>query len=202
VRELLKELLRHATAGEPMGGLRWTHKTTRNLAAALVRRGVPVGHVTAAFAVRAIRLWWLRVGRRRYPRVSRLAIEADSGGANGNRCWAWKVGLQDLADEFGLTITVGHYPAGTSKWNPLEHRMFNLISANWAGEPLTSYEVMLKYIRTTRSSTGFRCRAALDTRFYPTKVKVSEEAKATVRLSRHAVLPKWNYTIRSRKRNG
>ena len=159
-------------------------------------------HQTAAFAVRAIRSWWLRVGRRQYPGASRLAIEADSGGANGNRCWAWKVGLQDLADEFGLTITVGHYPAGASKWNPIEHRMFNLISANWAGEPLTSYEVMLKHIRTTRSSTGFRCRASLDTRFYPTKVKVSEEAKASVRLLRHTVLPKWNYTIRPRNPNG
>jgi hypothetical protein len=310
----LEELLRDATAGDPMGGLRWTHKTTRNLAAALVRRGVQVGHVTvarllraqkyslrsnrkrlggkkdpyrdrqfrllgrrrrrfqrqgwpiisvdtkkkemvgnfknsgrswrckdrdvldhdfptlargraypygifdencnagyvvigtthqtAAFAVRAIRSWWLKVGRRRYPGVSQLAIEADGGGANGNRCWAWKVGLQDLAEEFGLTITVGHYPAGTSKWNPIEHRMFSLISANWAGEPLTSYEVMLKYIRTTRSSTGFRCRASLDTKFYPTKVKVSEETKASVRLACHNDLPKWNYTIRPRKQNG
>jgi hypothetical protein len=80
--------------------------------------------------------------------------------------------------------------------------MFNLISANWAGEPLTSYEVMLKYIRTTRSSTGFRCQASLDTRFYATKVKVSEEAKTTVRMSRHTILPKWNYTIRPRKGNG
>ena len=112
------------------------------------------------------------------------------------------MGLQELADEFRLTITVGHYPAGASKWNPIEHRMFNLISANWAGEPLTSYEVMLKNIRTTRSSTGFRCRASLDTKLYPTKVKVSDEAKATVRLLRHTVLPKWNYTICPRKRNG
>lgn len=135
-------------------------------------------HQTAAFAVRAIRSWWLQVGQRWCPSASRLAIEADSGGANGYRCWAWKVGLQDLADEFGLTITVGHYPSGASKWNPIEHRMFSLISANWAGEPLTSYEVMLNHIRATRSSTGFRCREALDTRFYPLKVKVSDEAKA------------------------
>jgi hypothetical protein len=314
VRTLLKELLRDATAGDPMGGLRWTHKTTRNLAAALRQRGVQVGHVTvarllraeryslrsnrkrlggkknedrdrqfrllgrrrrrfqrqdwpaisvdtkkkelvgnfknggrawrcedrdvldhdfpslargraypygiydenrntgyvvigtthqtAAFAVRAIRSWWLDVGRHRYPGASRLAIEADSGGANGNRSWAWKTGLQGLADEFGLTITVGHYPSGASKWNPIEHRMFNLISANWAGEPLTSYELMLKHIRTTRSSTGFRCRASLDLRFYPTKVKVAEEAKLSMRLSRHTVLPKWNYTIHPRIRNG
>ena len=80
--------------------------------------------------------------------------------------------------------------------------MFSLISANWAGEPLTTYEVMLNHIRTTQSSTGFRCRATLDTRYYPTKLKVSEEAKLGVRLSQHNVLPKWNYTIRPRRRNG
>jgi hypothetical protein len=80
--------------------------------------------------------------------------------------------------------------------------MFNLISANWAGEPLTSYELMLKYIRTTRSSTGFHCRAVLDLRFYPTKVQVSDEAKSRVRLSRHTVLPKRNYTIRPRNTTG
>ena len=41
-----------------------------------------------------------------------------------------------------------HYPPGASKWNPIDHRMFSLISANWAGEPLVSYETMLNYIRT------------------------------------------------------
>jgi hypothetical protein len=73
--------------------------------------------------------------------------------------------------------------------------MFSLISENWAGEPLVSYEVMLKYIRTTRSATGFHCRACLDRREYPTKVKVSKEQKEGVRLRRRKVLPKWNYTI-------
>ena len=135
-------------------------------------------------------------GRRRYPGVTRLAIEADCGGANNPRTWVWRAALQRLADKLGLTITVGHFPQGASKWNLIEHRMFNLISANWAGEPLVSYEVVLKYIRGTRSSPGFHCRAALDKHFYPTKVKVTDEEKATVRMTRHRVLPKWNYTIR------
>ena len=78
--------------------------------------------------------------------------------------------------------------------------MFNLISANWAGEPLVSYEIVLKFIRSTRSTTGFRCRACLDRTVYATKIKVSKEERATVKLSHHAVLPKWNYTIRPRCR--
>lgn len=99
------------------------------------------------------------------------------------------MGLQDLADKFGLTVTVGHHPAGASKWNPIEHRMFNLISGNGADEPLTSYEVILKHIRTTRSAPGFRCRASLDPRFYATRVKISEQANVRVGLSHHTVLP-------------
>ncbi len=160
---------------------------------------VGISHETCGFEVRAIRSWWMSVGRHKYPGVDRLAIECDCGGGNDPRRWAWRVGLQGLADEFGLTITVGHFPPGASKWNLIEHRMFNLISANWAGEPLISYEVILKYIRSTRSTTGFRCRATIDKRFYPTKVKVTEEEKANVRVTRHPVLPQWNYTIRPQK---
>ncbi len=97
---------------------------------------VGISHETAAFAIAAIRLWWLDVGRHAYPGCDALLIEADSGGANGNRCWLWKVGLQALADEFDLTITVTHYPTAASKWNPIEHRLFSQISDNWAGQPL------------------------------------------------------------------
>ena len=64
MRELLKELLRDATAGSPMGGLRWTHKTTRKLAAALRRRGVQASHVTVARLLRAQR-YSLRSNRKR-----------------------------------------------------------------------------------------------------------------------------------------
>ena len=124
-----------------------------------------------------------------------MLIEADGGGANDARKWEWKVALQGLADEFGLIITVTHYPPGVSKWNPIDHRMFSLISANWSGEPLVSYETILGYIRRTRSSEGFHCRARLDPTDYPGGYKVTPEAKVRVRLKPRSVLPKSNYTI-------
>ena len=99
---------------------------------------VGTSHETPEFAVAAIRRWWLVVGRRRYPQARRLLIQADGGGANGSRRGAWKVALPHLADEFDRIITVTHDPPGASKWNPIEHRMFRLISADWAGEPLVS----------------------------------------------------------------
>jgi hypothetical protein len=90
---------------------------------------------------------------------------------------------------------VAHLPPGASKWNRIEQRMFSLISANWAGKPLVSYEAVLNFIRTTTSDTGFRFRAVLDTTQYPPRVKATDEEKQSVRLKRHKRLPQWNYTI-------
>lgn len=150
---------------------------------------------TANFAIRSLRTWWQQEGKKNYPSATRLVIEADCGGANNPRTWLWRTRLQQLADSTGLTITVGHFPPGASKWNLIEHRMFNLISANWSGEPLVSYEVVLKYIRSTRTATGFRCRATLDTKPYQTKIKATQAEKDSIRLRRHTVLPNWNYTV-------
>jgi len=121
---------------------------------------VGTSHNTAAFAVAAIASWWRVVGLKAYPEATRLLIEADAGSSNGKGSRLWKVELQAFADATGLTITVTHYPTGASKWNPVEHRLFSRISANWAGHPLDSYETILKHLRTTRSETGFRCRRA------------------------------------------
>lgn len=151
-------------------------------------------HETPTFAVSAIRRWWLQVGRRRYRNGNHLLIEVDSGGANDHRKWEWKLALQDLADKLGLIIAVTHYPPGASKWNPIDHRMFSLISANWAGEPLASYETMLKYIRTTHSEKGFHCRACLDRKAY-TAQRPTKEQKQKVRMKRRRVFPQWNYII-------
>ena len=157
---------------------------------------VGTSHETPAFAIAAVRVWWLQVGQHRYRRKHELLIQADGGGANGHRCWLWKWGLQQLADEFQMTITVTHYPTGASKWNPIEHRLFSRISANWAGQPLLSYETVLKFIRTTKTVTGLGCQALLDRTAYKTGVKVTAEQKGQINLQPHRILPKYNYTIR------
>ena len=156
---------------------------------------VGTSHDTPAFAIAAIRTWWLKMGQIVYPGQKHLLIAADCGGSNGNRSRALKMGLQNLADEFELIITVTHYPTGASKWNPIEHRMFNLISANWAGKPLYSYQTILNYIRTTTSSTGFCCQAEVDTAVYETGVKISNQAFARLHLRPHKRFPYWNYTL-------
>jgi hypothetical protein len=92
-----------------------------------------ISHNMPIFTVAAIRRWWLEVGRRCYPQAGDLLIQVDSGGPTNHRKWGGKVALQGLADEFGLVITVTHYPPGASKWKPIEHRLFGPVNENWAG---------------------------------------------------------------------
>lgn len=157
---------------------------------------IGTSHETAEFAVAAIRAWWLEVGRVQYPSQHELLIEADGGGANNSRSWLWKVRLQALADECDLTITVTHYPPGASKWNPIEHRLFSYITHNWAGQPLLSYETLMKFINTTQSDTGLACCARLDTTSYDTAHKISLTEQTHINLHCHRIFPQWNYTIR------
>ncbi len=157
---------------------------------------------TPAFVIAAIRSWWRGSGRRVYAQQRQLLIEADCGGGNGNRRWLWKFGLQQVADEFDLHLTVTHLPTGASKWNPVEHRMFCFISQNWAGQPLVSHETAMKFIRTTKTESGFRCRAWLDNSDYATGRKITPEQKAQIKLKPHRVLPKWNYTIEPHAKSG
>jgi len=161
---------------------------------------VGVSHETAEFVIAAIRRWWLEIGCIRYKGCCQWLIQADSGGANACDSWLWKVGLQTLADEFQVAITVTHYPAGASKWNLVEHRLFSIVSQNWAGQPLVSYETMLKFIRSSKTKTGFRCLAHFDRRKYQTKRKVSPDEKANLKLHLHRLFPEWNYTIKPHAR--
>jgi hypothetical protein len=156
---------------------------------------VGIDHDTATFAVESIRRWWLGAGQARYPHTHRLLITADGGGSNGTRLRLWKYELQQLATETGLTITVCHYPPGTSKWNKIEHRLFSFITQNWRGRPLVSYAVILSLITATTTATGLTVESVLDTNHYPTGRTPTDAEMAAVHLERHSFHGDWNYTI-------
>jgi len=156
---------------------------------------VGIDHDTAQFAVNSIRRWWYQMGQDRFPRARRLLITADGGGSNSHRSRLWKVSLQELADELGVPLFVCHFPPGTSKWNKIEHRLFSFITKNWRARPLESLEVIVNLIANTTTRTGLTVKAALDTNAYPTKIKVTDEQLARVRLKRHDFHGEWNYTV-------
>src|SRR5712691_1446237 len=160
---------------------------------------VGTDHDTAAFAAASIRGWWRAEGRRLYPSAREIVITADSGGSNGPRLRLWKWELQRFANETGLTLSVCHFPPGTSKWNKVEHRLFSFISSNWRGEPLRDYETIVKLIARTTTATGLKVVCRLDRRKYATGREVSDAEMETVRLERNRFHGDWNYLIKPRR---
>jgi hypothetical protein len=162
--------------------------------------GVGLSADTPEFAVDVIVWWWQHFGRELYPDVPELLILADAGGSNGYRPRRWKQQLQvKVADALGLTVTVCHYPTGASKWNPIEHRLFSQISRSWAGTPLTSYDVVLDGLRSTKTRTGLRVEATLFDTLYEKGLSVTDAEMKLLMIEKHDTCPNWNYTIRPRK---
>jgi len=156
---------------------------------------VGTDHDTAEFAVATIRHWWKSMGKTLYPDSKKLLITADGGGSNGHRLRLWKIELQRLSSEINCSITVCHFPPGTSKWNKIEHKLFSFITKNWRGKPLVSHEVIVNLIAATSTSTGLHVHAELDTAKYQTGKKVTDKELSLVNLERHEFHGDWNYTI-------
>jgi Rhodopirellula transposase DDE domain len=200
-------------------GLRWqrratvvnTHDFPKDATAKVVPYGIydvvhNLGYVyvgiaaaTPEFAVDAIVYWWQRLDRPVFPQQTKLLILCDAGGNNGYRLRNWKRQLQTaLVDRFGIEVMVCHYPTGTSKWNPVEHRLFSFISKNWAGYPLRSLPILLAVIRGTTTTKGLKVKARLLKKKYRKQVKVSDREMATLNIEHRPFCPHWNYIIKPR----
>jgi len=136
-----------------------------------------VGHSadTPTFAVDNLAHWYRHELPQRFPAATHLLLEADDGGSNASRSRVFKQQMQALiADVFRLTVTIYHYPSCTSKWNPIEHRVFSEISKTWQGCPLRSFSVLLDLLRQPKTHIGLTVQAHLVTQLYKTGVKVAD----------------------------
>ena len=97
-----------------------------------------------------------------------------------------------------MPITVCHLPPGTSKWNKIEHRLFSFISLNWQGRPLLSFEAVVNLIGATRTTSGLKVKAVLDTTAYEPGEKIGDAEMRTLHLKPHDFHGDWNYTLRPR----
>jgi len=159
---------------------------------------IGINHDTAQFAANSIRLWWMEMGQRRFPKAKRLLITADAGGSNSHRTKLWKVSLRELSNDLKLDITVCHFPPGTSKWNKIEHRLFSFISQNWRGQPLYDLTTIVNLISHTTTREGLMVRCAVDNTKYEKGIKVSEDELKMVGVKKHDFHGDWNYTIYKR----
>lgn len=152
-------------------------------------------HDTAEFAVNSIDRWWSLMGKKNYPDAKQILINADGGGSNGSRNRLWKTALQEFANRENISVTVCHFPPGTSKWNKIEHKLFSFISMNWRGKPLYTFETVVNLIANTKTKSGLKVNAELDEKFYPTGIKVTDGELKKLNLKYHSEGNKWNYTI-------
>jgi len=157
---------------------------------------VGTGSDTASFSVSTIRSWWENDGKILYPKATKLYVNADGGGSNGLKNRLWKSELQQFSNDTGLKIHVSHLPAGTSKWNKIEHRLFSYISINWRGKPLTSLAVIIGLINGTTTESGLKVTARLDEKEYKTGIKISDEEFEKINIKRYKFHGEWNYIIR------
>lgn len=150
---------------------------------------------TAQFAVESIRQWWIKMGSKRYPKAKKILICADSGGSNSYRSHLWKWELYKFAKRHGLSISVCHYPPGTSKWNKIEHKMFSFISIKWRGRPLLCYQTIVKLLAATKTKSGLSIKSRLDKKKYKKGIKISKDQLREISMRKDSFHGEWNYTI-------
>jgi hypothetical protein len=76
--------------------------------------------------------------------------------------------------------------------------VFSFITQNWRGRPLVSHQAIVNLIGSTTTRAGLLVKAALDTNQYDTKIKVSDEQLARLKLTPHEFHGDWNYTLSPR----
>lgn len=99
-------------------------------------------HDTAEFAGDSLRQWWQDQGRASYPAATSILLLCDGGGSNSSRIHLFKAALAQFARETGLEVRVAHYPPYTSKYNPIEHRLFPHLQRACQGVIFTSVELV------------------------------------------------------------
>ncbi len=87
----------------------------------------------AALTSRTSMSWYLRPA---HPLLAKSAALADALTVAGPQGLFKVVELARLAADTGISITVCHFPPGTSKFNKIEHRLWSQVTSNWRGQPL------------------------------------------------------------------
>jgi hypothetical protein len=153
-----------------------------------------ISHDTSEFAADSLLLWWRKEGLSRYPDARRLLVLCDAGGSNG--CThLFKSAVQRVADETGLEIRVAHYPPYTSKYNPIEHRLFPHLSRACRGVVLHTVELVRNLMETAHTATGLEVSVDILRRMYQTGLKATAEMKDQLQLLCDDHLGKWNYRL-------
>lgn len=149
---------------------------------------------TSEFACECLRNWWLKHGRHDYPTATSILLLCDGGGSNSSRHYIFKQDLQTLVDQIGIEIRIAHYPPYTSKYNPIEHRLFPHVTRACQGVIFSSLDLVKQLMEKTSTATGLKVSVQIIDKVYQTARKVADDFKDTMKIVFDDVLPQWNYT--------
>lgn len=150
---------------------------------------------TSEFCCECMRDWWMKHGRIHYPNASSILVLADGGGSNSSRHYIFKEDLQKLVDEIGVEIRMAHYPPYTSKYNPIEHRLFCHVTRACEGVVFSSMEIVNDLIRKTSTSKGLKVFSSIKDKAFEIGRKFSEGFKENMKIIFDEYLGKWNYRV-------
>jgi len=152
-------------------------------------------HDTSEFACDSLRWWWQTHGRYAYPGATSLLLLCDGGGSNRSNTYLFKMDLEKFAQETGLEVRVAHYPPYTSKYNPIEHRLFPHLTRACQGVILKSLGLVKELMAKASTRSGLRVSVNILDKVYQTGRRVAADVKERIRVIHDEVLAKWNYRI-------
>jgi len=152
-------------------------------------------HDTSEFAGDSLRQWWHSQGTADYPQATSVLILCDGGGSNASRSYLFKAEMEKFAQETGLEIRVAHYPPYTSKYNPIEHRMFPHLTRVCQGVIFSSVELVKELMSKATTKTGLGVSVNILNKVYATGRKVAAQVKEQMRIIFDEELPRWNYRL-------
>lgn len=148
---------------------------------------------TSEFNCDCIQLWWNDFGKKNYPNATKILILSDGGGSNSSRHYIFKQELQDLSNEIGMTIRMAHYPPYTSKYNPIEHKVFCHITRACQGVIFKNIEIVNELIGRSKTKTGLKVYSRILDTIYETGKKIRDDFKEKMTIKFDDYLGKWNY---------
>lgn len=105
----------------------------------------------------------------------------------------FKEQLQHVADDLGMEIRIAHYPPYTSKYNPIEHRLFPHVSRACQGLIFRNLDIVAEAMGQASTKSGLQVVSTVVDAVYQTGKKVTESFKEQMKIVFDEYLPKWNY---------
>ena len=148
---------------------------------------------TSEFACDCIQNWWNDYGKIHYKDATSILFLCDGGGSNSSHYYIFKEKLQDVANSIGVEIRIAHYPPYTSKYNPIEHRLFPHVTRACKGLIFNSIDIVKEAMQQTQTRVGLTVSVSVLDRLYETGKKVTDGFKENMKIVFDDFLPKWNY---------